>query len=155
MLFFFDEIWHSVTSRLFTPRLPHKNVAGFLFLAPVERSTIRKNSTLVRVLVWIHSLSCLILLSWNINHLAIVSFCLRLDFPFGSFANWVSVSKLAVILPLMVQFLAQTTCPSDRAVWFGGKFRLILKVAAAPVRVGPSFIRSKVTSPPGNGEDAQ
>lgn len=56
-----------MTSQLFTPRLPYKNVAGFLFLALVEWSTIRKYSTLVRVLVWIHSLSCLILLSWNIN----------------------------------------------------------------------------------------
>lgn len=55
----------------------------------------------------------------------------------------------------MVQFCVQTTCPSDSAVWFGGKFKLILKVAAAPVRVGPSFFRSKVTSPPGNGEDVQ
>lgn len=61
-------IRHDVTGPLFTPCLPHKNVAGFLLLAPVERSTVGKNSTLVRVLVWIHSLSCLILLSWNINH---------------------------------------------------------------------------------------
>lgn len=55
----------------------------------------------------------------------------------------------------MVQFCAQTTCPSDSTVWFGGKFRLIEKVALAPVRVGPSFFRSKVTSPPGNKDDAR
>lgn len=67
-IFILDYIWDSVTRQLLTPRLPHKNVAGFLVLAPVERSTIRKNSTLVRVLVVIHRLSCLILLSWNINY---------------------------------------------------------------------------------------
>lgn len=53
-----------------------------------------------------------------------------------------------VLLPLMVQFCAQTTCPSESVVWFGGKLRLILKVALAPVSVGASFFRSKVTSPP-------
>lgn len=63
-----DYIRDSVSGKLLTPCLPHKNVAGFLVLAPVEWSTIRKNSALVRVLVWIHRPSCLILLSWKINY---------------------------------------------------------------------------------------
>ena len=53
-----------------------------------------------------------------------------------------------VILPLMVQLRAHTTCPSGSTVWFGGKLRLTVKVAFAPVRVGASFLSSKVTSPP-------
>lgn len=66
----------------------------------------------------------------------------------------VSVILGKVILPLMVQFCAQTTCPSDSTVWLGGKFKLMEKVALAPVRVGPSFFRLKVTSPPEKKNDA-
>lgn len=55
---------------------------------------------------------------------------------------------LLLMLPSMVQLRAHTTCPSGRIVWFGGKLRLIVKVAFAPVRVGASFFKSKLTSPP-------
>lgn len=102
------EIKHNVTGPLFTPGLPHKNVAGFLLLAPVERSTVRKNSTLVRVLVWIHSLSCLILLSWNINHTG--DYFLLFFFTPMTF-NWtfngIYIIRL-LILPICFGFLAPT-----------------------------------------------
>lgn len=49
-----------------------------------------------------------------------------------------------------MQFCAQTTWPSGSTVWLGGKFRLMVKEALAPVRVGPSFFKSNVTWPPSN-----
>lgn len=48
-------------------------------------------------------------------------------------------------VPLTVQFCAQTTWPSGSSVWLGGKFKLMLKEALAPVKVGPSFFKSNVT----------
>lgn len=61
----------------------------------------------------------------------------------------------SVVLPSTVQFRAQTTCPSESTVWFGGKLRLTVKVVLPPVRVGASFFRSNVTSPPGNNDHKQ
>lgn len=77
-----------------------------------------------------------------------VAIIIKIAITMVCIVHGLTVFTWKVILPLMVQFSAQTTCPSERTVWFGGKLRLIEKVALAPVRVGASFFRSKVTSPP-------
>lgn len=54
-----------VIGYIFTPGLPHKYVVAFLPLVPGEWRAVRENSSRASALVGIHSLTLLILLTWE------------------------------------------------------------------------------------------